>query len=40
MSISHSTLFAPFQLIDGITLRNRVVMAPMMTWSGHEGGVF
>ncbi|MDO7244088.1 NADH-dependent flavin oxidoreductase [Acinetobacter pittii] len=38
MSISHSTLFAPFKLIDGITLCNRVVMAPMTTWSGNEDG--
>lgn len=38
MSISDSTLFVPFELVDGITLRNRIVMAPMTTWSGNEDG--
>lgn len=38
MAISDSTLFVPFELVDGITLRNRIVMAPMTTWSGNEDG--
>lgn len=31
-------LFVPSELVDGITLRNRIVMAPMITWSGNEDG--
>ena len=31
-----NTLFRPLPLVDGITLRNRVVMSPMTTWSGTE----
>lgn len=38
MSISSPTLFKPSQLAHGITLRNRIVMAPMTTWSGNEDG--
>ncbi|OEC86243.1 NADH-dependent flavin oxidoreductase [Acinetobacter sp. YK3] len=38
MSINDSTLFVPSELVDGITLRNRIVMAPMTTWSGNEDG--
>lgn len=38
MSISDSTLFVSSKLFDGITLRNRIVMAPMTTWSGNEDG--
>lgn len=38
MSINDSTLFVPYELVDGITLRNRIVMAPMTTWSGNEDG--
>lgn len=38
MSISDSTLFVSSKLVDGITLRNRIVMAPMTTWSGNEDG--
>jgi 2,4-dienoyl-CoA reductase-like NADH-dependent reductase (Old Yellow Enzyme family) len=38
MSISKSSLFVPFKLVDGITLPNRIVMAPMTTWSGNEDG--
>ncbi len=30
------SLFCPMPLRDGITLRNRVVMSPMTTWSGTE----
>ena len=33
-----NTLFAPFPLALGVTLRNRVVMAPMTTWSGNADG--
>jgi 2,4-dienoyl-CoA reductase-like NADH-dependent reductase (Old Yellow Enzyme family) len=29
-------LFAPLTLVDGLTLRNRVVMAPMTTWSAND----
>lgn len=36
MSLSKLTLFKPFELVHGISLRNRIVMAPMMTWSGNE----
>ncbi|WP_233574560.1 NADH-dependent flavin oxidoreductase [Acidovorax sp. 106] len=31
-----SPLFRPLPLVDGITLRNRVVMSPMTTWSGTD----
>lgn len=31
-------LFAPFVFANGITLRNRVVMAPMTTWSANDDG--
>lgn len=34
--ISSSLLFEPFALTDGMTLRNRVVMAPMTTWSAND----
>jgi 2,4-dienoyl-CoA reductase-like NADH-dependent reductase (Old Yellow Enzyme family) len=36
MSLSKLTLFKPFELVHGISLRNRIVMAPMTTWSGNE----
>lgn len=37
MSIpSTNSLFRPFDLIPGITLRNRVTMSPMTTWSGSD----
>ncbi|MCQ1571379.1 NADH-dependent flavin oxidoreductase [Neorhizobium galegae] len=32
------TLFEPFTFANGITLRNRVVMAPMTTWSANDDG--
>ncbi|WP_224992115.1 NADH-dependent flavin oxidoreductase [Acinetobacter pittii] len=38
MSITSPSLFKPFKLAHGITLRNRIVMAPMTTWSGNEDG--
>jgi 2,4-dienoyl-CoA reductase-like NADH-dependent reductase (Old Yellow Enzyme family) len=28
----------PFAFARGITLRNRMVMAPMTTWSSHDDG--
>ncbi|MGO7960326.1 NADH-dependent flavin oxidoreductase [Rhizobium leguminosarum] len=31
-------LFEPFVFANGITLRNRVVMAPMTTWSANDDG--
>lgn len=36
--MSYPELFASLPLTDGITLRNRVVMAPMTTWSGNPDG--
>ena len=32
------TLFEPFGFANGLTLRNRVVMAPMTTWSANDDG--
>lgn len=32
------TLFEPFELISGVTLRNRVAMAPMTTWASNDDG--
>ncbi|NDK53402.1 NADH-dependent flavin oxidoreductase [Rhizobium laguerreae] len=32
------TLFEPFTFANGMTLRNRVVMAPMTTWSANDDG--
>lgn len=32
------TLFQPFAFANGFTLRNRVVMAPMTTWSANPDG--
>lgn len=34
MSQEYAELFEPVALIDGLTLRNRVVMSPMTTWAG------
>lgn len=36
--MSYPSLFAPLKLNNGITLRNRIVMAPMTTWSGNPDG--
>ncbi|QND65562.1 NADH-dependent flavin oxidoreductase [Mesorhizobium loti] len=36
--MSKTKLFETFAFAKGITLRNRVVMAPMTTWSGNEDG--
>lgn len=35
-SLDTGTLFHPLQLAPGITVRNRVVMSPMTTWSGTD----
>lgn len=40
MSITSPSLFKPFKLVHGITLLNRIVMAPMTTCSGNEDGTF
>ena len=37
-TMTRDTLFAPLPLTDAITLRNRVVMAPMTTWAGNSDG--
>lgn len=34
MSQKYAKLLEPVTLIDGVTIRNRVVMSPMTTWSG------
>ncbi|QHB31966.1 NADH-dependent flavin oxidoreductase [Yersinia canariae] len=36
--MKHTALFEKFLLGQGITLRNRIVMAPMTTWSGNVDG--
>ncbi|WP_085589730.1 NADH-dependent flavin oxidoreductase [Pseudomonas sp. B14(2017)] len=38
MTSELTTLFQPFALHSGLTLRNRVVMAPMTTWSANPDG--
>lgn len=38
MTSTHSSLFTPLAFANGTTLRNRVVMAPMTTWSGNADG--
>ncbi|MGV5306967.1 NADH-dependent flavin oxidoreductase [Pseudomonas aeruginosa] len=38
MTAQHTTLFQPFAFDNGLTLRNRVVMAPMTTWSANADG--
>ncbi|MBP2486216.1 2,4-dienoyl-CoA reductase-like NADH-dependent reductase (Old Yellow Enzyme family) [Rhizobium leguminosarum] len=38
MSKTQPKLFDAFAFAKGITLRNRIVMAPMTTWSGNEDG--
>jgi 2,4-dienoyl-CoA reductase-like NADH-dependent reductase (Old Yellow Enzyme family) len=38
MTQSTSRLFQPFAFKKGLTLRNRVVMAPMTTWSANPDG--
>ncbi|MRH98223.1 NADH-dependent flavin oxidoreductase [Agrobacterium tumefaciens] len=34
----NNLLFEPFTFSNGLTLRNRVIMAPMTTWSGNDDG--
>lgn len=38
MNLARQALFAPFTFPSGIVMRNRVVMAPMTTWSGNADG--
>ena len=38
MSLENSKLFQVFALTPDFNLRNRVVMAPMTTWSGNSDG--
>jgi 2,4-dienoyl-CoA reductase-like NADH-dependent reductase (Old Yellow Enzyme family) len=38
MAFSETALFDSVHFAKGLTLRNRVVMAPMTTWSGNEDG--
>ncbi|AJG22404.1 NADH-dependent flavin oxidoreductase [Cupriavidus basilensis] len=38
MTSEHTTLFHPIAFRNGLTLRNRVVMAPMTTWSANPDG--
>jgi 2,4-dienoyl-CoA reductase-like NADH-dependent reductase (Old Yellow Enzyme family) len=36
--LKNSKLFAPIELVPGLLLRNRVVMAPMTTWASNDDG--
>lgn len=36
--MDHKNLFEERSLLPGITLRNRIVMAPMTTWAGNDDG--
>jgi len=36
MNTKYSNLFEPFTFRNGISIRNRVVMAPMTTWSAND----
>ena len=38
MTNKHPSLFSPFMLTEKIKLRNRIVMAPMTTWSANPHG--
>lgn len=38
MTVEHATLFQPFAFNNDLMLRNRVVMAPMTTWSANADG--
>ena len=38
MNSTRQALFQPFTLPSGVVMRNRVVMAPMTTWSGNADG--
>ena len=36
--MKHTKLFTPMELVPGLVVRNRVVMAPMTTWAGNDDG--
>jgi DNA-binding transcriptional LysR family regulator len=38
MTIQNPTLFQSFSLTKDMTLRNRIIMAPMTTWSANDDG--
>ncbi len=38
MTNTYTPLFEPFTLPSGITLKNRLMVAPMTTWSSHDDG--
>ena len=38
MKNKFTSLFAPYSLGENIELRNRIVMAPMTTWSANPDG--
>lgn len=38
MKSKYNKLFEPFKLPNGITIKNRLVMAPMTTWASNEDG--
>ncbi|MDB5616657.1 NADH-dependent flavin oxidoreductase [Tardiphaga sp.] len=38
MHVTHQKLFNAFAFANGISLRNRIVMAPMTTWAGNTDG--
>lgn len=38
MNTKYSSLFESFTLKSGVSLKNRIVMAPMTHWSSHEDG--
>ncbi|MRW89763.1 NADH:flavin oxidoreductase [Duganella sp. FT80W] len=37
-ALKHSKLFEPMELLPGLSLRNRIVMAPMTTWASNDDG--
>ena len=38
MAMQDSKLFQPFPFTPDLTLRNRIIMAPMTTWSANDDG--
>lgn len=38
MTATHPGLFEPYDFARGMTLRNRIVMAPMTTWAANDDG--
>jgi 2,4-dienoyl-CoA reductase-like NADH-dependent reductase (Old Yellow Enzyme family) len=38
MNFKYNPLFQPFQFPNGMEIKNRLVMAPMTTWSGNQDG--